>query len=460
MNKKLLRLFQSAPYPIKVAMASVNGVRLNYWRYKNRNKYLHTIAERDTWSEVEWEKWQNKRLEEILNLAANKVPYYRRYWAENGGLKNGKYLNLENWPVLKKDEIRNNAQDFINTDFNVNKLEHIQTSGTTGKPLNLFFNRNTTSIWYTIFEHRCKVWNKVSDKDIWANIGGQLITEYNQENPPFWVWNPPMNQLYLSSYHITQKNIPHYIGALFKYQVKYIIGYTSSIYSIAKNASILELKCPELKVVITNAEPLYEYQRSVISKAFKCNVIQTYGSSERILGASECSEGKLHAWPDGAIVETADNDNRIIPNGNRGKFVITGLLNEAMPLIRYEIGDVGIYSGYAKNICNCQRDFPIISEVTGRFDDIIKTQDGREVGRLDPIFKSDIRIKEAQIIQKSINYLEVKIVKDKNFDVADEIKIKERIKERVGNVSIKLIEVPSIPRLPNGKFKSVVSEVT
>src|SRR5204863_3503874 len=125
------------------------------------------------------------------------------------------------------------------------------------------------------------------------------------------------------------------------------------------------------------AEPLYEYQREAISRAFGCPVRETYGMAEIAAAAGECEHGSLHQWRDTGIIEATDGDGP-------SDFICTGLINADMPLIRYTVGDSGKLS--AKK-CPCGRNLPAIETIEGRTDDLLYTVDGRRIGRMDPVFK-------------------------------------------------------------------------
>ena len=108
------------------------------------------------------------------------------------------------------------------------------TSGTTGKPLNVWWSMETVRKWYALSEARCRYWNGVSRRDRWVMIGGQLVTPVSQRKPPFWVWNRGLNQLYMSSYHLAPDLIGSYLEAMSRYRVTYSYGYTSSLYALAQ----------------------------------------------------------------------------------------------------------------------------------------------------------------------------------------------------------------------------------
>ena len=62
--------------------------------------------------------------------------------------------------------------------------------------------------------------------------------------------------------------------------------------------------------------------------------------------------------------------------GEVGEIVATGLLNDAMPLIRYRVGD---YAAWAVNEkCPCGNSNPVIKNLEGRLDDYLLTSDGRK----------------------------------------------------------------------------------
>src|SRR5262249_32972322 len=156
----------------------------------------------------------------------------------------------------------------------------------------------------------------------------------------------------------------------------------------------------KMSVAISNAEPLFDYQRAVIEQAFQCPVRETYGMAEIVSAASECEAGRLHAWPEAGILETINHAGNIV-HDEPGEFVCTGLLNEDMPLVRYRVGDRGAIEENAR--CECERTLPVFAAIEGRIDDTLYTTDGRRIGRLDTVFKSELPIKEAQIVQETLN---------------------------------------------------------
>ncbi|MEM7344600.1 MAG: AMP-binding protein [Chloroflexota bacterium] len=462
MNDTLLRIYHGMPYPFRVAMASTWGYRLRWWRYTAETERLKEEAlAREQWSTEQWKAWQEERLGQILHRAATQVPYYREIWSkrrQQGDKASWDYL--ENWPILEKDPLRNTPRAFVADDCDIKKMYHEHTSGTTGKSLDLWWSQEMVREWYALFEARWRHWYGVSRHDRWAILGGQLVVPTKKRQPPFWVWNAGLNQLYMSSYHLAPDLIHHYFEALQKYKIKYVLGYTSSLHELAETALrqggdiLAQARNLPLKVIITNAEPVFDYQRKAIEEAFQRPLKETYGMSEAVAAASECEHHHLHLWPEIGWIEVVNQDQPV-PLGTSGDLVCTGLLNIDMPLIRYRIGDRGALPA-EHTVCACGNQLPILASVEGRIDDVLYTADGRRIGRLDPIFKARLPVREAQIIQDSLQQVRVRYVPTAEFTAEAGQSIIKRLQDRMGDVTVTLEELEQIPRTNNGKFRAVV----
>jgi phenylacetate-CoA ligase len=180
--------------------------------------------------------------------------------------------------------------------------------------------------------------------------------------------------------------------------------------------------------------------------------------AELVAAASECQQGTLHLWPEVGRVEVMQGDE-LVADGKTGDLVCTGLLNVDMPLIRYRVGDLGNLPSIATS-CDCGRTLPIMGSLEGRLDDILYTSDGRRIGRLDPVFKAHMPIREAQIIQEALDRIRVRYVPTKEFTPSAALVISKRLKERLGAVEVVLEPMNLVPRERNGKFRSVICNLT
>ena len=92
-------------------------------------------------------------------------------------------------------------------------------------------------------------------------------------------------------------------------------------------------------------------------------------------------------------------------------------------------------------------------------DDVLYTSDGRPVGRLDPVFKRQLAIREAQVIQEALTVLRVRYVAAAGYGDADADAIVRGLRARMGTVHVRVERVEAIPRAANGKFRSVICQI-
>ncbi len=455
LNDRALRVYHRLPSGPRSAAASLWGLYLRSWRYgAGTDRLVAEALDRERWDEAAWRAYRDARLAAILRRAASDVPFYREQWAERRRRGDrASWEQLENWPILEKDAVRANPRAFVADSCRVSGMYRDQTSGTSGTPMTLYWSRKVLREWYALAEARWRVWYGVSRRDRWAILGGQIVAPVAQRRPPFWVWNRGLRQLYLSSYHLAQDLIPFYLDALVRFRVTYVLGYSSSLHELARGALRLGRDDVRLRVAVTNAEPLYAYQGDAIARAFGCPVRETYGMAEAVAAAGECEHGTMHLWPEAGVVEILSARGPAAA-GEAGELVCTGLLNTDMPLVRYRVGDRGALADSVR--CPCGRTLPALASIEGRSDDLLYTRDGRPIGRLDPVFKSELPLIEAQIIQERLDRLRVRYVPAPEFSPSAGRALIQRLQDRMGDIEVVLEAVDAVPRTDRGKFRAVV----
>ena len=452
-------LYQGLPPPLRHAAASAYGWYLRWWRYGSDTDRLVRQAQlREAWTEDQWRRHQAEGLRSILQRAATQVPYYRDAWqSRRAAGDEASWENLEHWPVLSKEEVRKNPTAFLADDARTSRMLRLSTSGTSGSPVTTWRSRRMMHEHYALFEARTRGWYGVDRSMRWAILGGQIVTPASQTKPPFWTWNAGLRQLYLSTLHLSSANVGAYLEAMRRYRVSYVFGYASSMHWLAHLAREQSLDAPQLVVAVSNAEPLHPLQRELIADVFGCPVRDTYGMVEFVTAATECEHGVLHVWPETGVVEVLDDASDVVLGpGQAGRLVGTGLLNENMPLIRYDVGDRGVLGAAGDRPCACGRLLPRFERIEGRSSDNLVTTDGRRVFWINPVFY-DLPVQEAQVIQESLVRLLVRVVPGSGYEARIERAIERRLQQRLGNVDVVFEYVTSIPRGANGKFRPVVN---
>ena len=440
-------------------LCSAYGLKLYHERYSSPWKnYFESLMRTEYYTKEDLSRIQRQKLLNIVKLSLRNTEYY------SSCLKNldierscGTDEVLKELPILEKETVRVNPDAFISKKFNRKRLLKINTSGTTGTPMSIYMTPEARKANYAFFA-RSKKWAGLNSFSKSITLAGRLIVPQKQKKPPFWRRNYCLNNTLFSSYHIDESSIPMYIEEMASINPEYIDSYPSSIYPIAKYLLGTNHRGIRPLAIITSSETLLNNQREVIEKAFGCRVYDQYGSAEQVVFACQCEFGSYHINPEYGILEVVDKNNNSLKTGELGEFVCTGFTNEAMPLIRYKIGDMGIVSN---RHCKCGRNFPILEMITGRVDDVLITPEGKYVGRLDPIFKGmSNTIKETQIIQQKYDLIEINIVKGEGYKERDAKSLISELKKRVGqNVTVKLNYATKIEKTKSGKFRSVINNI-
>ncbi len=417
-------------------------------------KYKKLLDQSQWWSKNELQYYQLQQLKRLINLAWNYVPYYRGAM-QVFNVKPEDFGSLDDlalMPFVEKDIIRRRGEELVSTKSTQMALYQCHTSGTTGTPLTIYRDLRNIGFEYAMLS-RQREWAGLQPGDRCATLKGELFPATNIQKGVYWDLNIAENKLVMSSYHLAERTVDRYIDAFDKYRPRAIDGYPSSIYALAKFMLDRDIIIP-MKAVLTSSETLAPEQKEVIEQAFACRVFDYYGMAERVAAIHTCEHGRYHVVPEYSIVE-------FVRNGNLadGYFEIVGtaLNNDAMPLIRYRVGDIARVS---QGSCTCGREYPVVDAIVGRTDDYVVTPSGKLVGRLDHIFKGARNLIQAQIYQPNRQRIVLRVVPDRTFTKKDGERILQKLHERVGDgVNCEIEYVPYIARTRRGKIKSVISEV-
>jgi phenylacetate-CoA ligase len=195
--------------------------------------------------------------------------------------------------------------------------------------------------------------------------------------------------------------------------------------------------------------------RTVFEEVYNCKTFDGWSGVEACGLISECEQGSLHISSDAGIIEVLDDLLKPAPLGIEGTVFCTGLLNQDQPLIRYNIGDRIILS---KKVCSCGRMLPVVQEILGRVEDVVLSCDGKEMVRFHSVFNNLETVRQAQVIQETLDRIHIKVVSDK-LSIKDKNLIMARLISQLGKMNITIEEVDEIQLNKNGKFQAVISKL-
>lgn len=452
-------IYNNSPYYLQNVAVSAYGY---YYRKKSMNKdvlnHLNELEKTQWYNKLDLEKYQNKKLKCLIKHAYENVPYYHRIFREKGltpdDIKSKD--DLTKLPYLTKDDIRKNFNDLIAKNYRINQLQLVHTSGTTGSPLELYWDKNI-QVMENAFIRRHWGWANFGLNDKRITLRGNVIVPLSQKKKPFWRYNIPEKQIFFSAFHINSETLGDYVNKIKELSLKAIQGYPSTIYTLAKYMSENNIIVP-VDAVFTSSEPVYEIQREVIENQFQCKIFDLYGLSERTVAAGQCPEGNYHIFYEYGIMELSKNDE-IVSDNEFGEIISTGLNNYGMPLIRYRTGDT---TKLKDESCACERNLPLMDPVQTKLDDVIIAKDGNVLSPsvLTHPFKPLVNIKKSQIIQESKDKLIIKIVKRQEYSEKDSVFLLNELYTRVGSdMTIELDFVEDIPLTKAGKYRWIISRI-
>lgn len=464
MNHYATTLYQAAPVWCQNLLLTGFGALLERERYSGRYGEFRDMLARTEWLGPEdLGAYQDEQLRFVVKHAYETVPFYRRRFDEIR-LKpediRGR-SDLPKVPLLSRDDIRTHFDDLRSSAVPARAMRQGHTSGTTGTPLTVGYDRDTVWMTYAVFDRHYR-WAGLRmgrDGDRIAVARGNVIVPLQQKAPPFWRFNRRQNQMLLSSFHLSKTTLPSYFDALESFQPAVLDGYPSTLYILAKYLIGRGETFP-LRAAVTSSETLYDFQRAAIEQAFECRVFDYFALAERAVFSGECDrhEGH-HVAMEYGLAEVVDERGQPVGHGTTGRLVGTTLHNWAMPLIRYVTNDM---TALRAGRCSCGRGLELMEDVATKAEDVITLKDGRLISPsvLTHPFKPLESIEGSQIVQKAPDHVVIRIVPSPEYDPALGDHLVREFKGRLGHdVRIDVQLVDRLEPSRNGKFKWVISEV-
>ena len=365
---------------------------------KGIKRYKDLLQESQFFSEEQVLKLQKEWLSTLLKHCQS-IPWYSIKYREYGvnPQSNDPFKELRKLPILSKKEVLDNHADFCIPAVQDNSLSFF-TSGTTGEPLRAYTSKNQWIIEQGVIWRSWK-WAGYNLRDRIA-----IFRSYSpKKGEPKRKLDRLKNWAYFSVYDMTDSDLEEYFTFLQSWKPKFLRGYPSSLYLIAQYALKKGYKLPYLKAAFTASESLAPDFREVIRDAFNIEVFDHYGQAEVTCMLHDCEkhEGMHLDWEYG-FVELEPNSNQ-----NNYSIIATNLHNFAMPLLRYDTGDVCKESW---SDCGCDRKSKVIGEILGRRDDYIYSSEGSKIPTVNiyTYFSKLTDLKRFQIIQEKRGSLLIK----------------------------------------------------
>ncbi len=346
------------------------------WDEEEFIRYYTWLEKTQWWSRAELEAYQLEKLQTLVKHAYENVPYYRQLF-DKKKLKPENIItlaDLQKLPLLHKDDLRKNSEDFLPCNVDKSRLRYVTTSGSTGKPLGVYWDKSITVLHERAFEYRQWGWAGYRFGDRFVTL--KYPPQTTRGSKKAWQeYNPAHNEIRLSIYDMTEDNLFKYVELIKKFQPKFIYAVPSAIEILARFMKRNALAAPTIKAIFCESETLYAEQRNLIESQFDCKIFSGYGMTERAADAVECELHRgYHVNMEYGIFELLDKDNQVIEKpGMPGRVVGTGLDTFYMPLLRYVTDDIAEYSPIT---CDCNRQATLVKNFRGRLRELIFSKSG------------------------------------------------------------------------------------
>lgn len=438
-------IYNKLPVSLQNFACSMEGARINRVRYGSYfEKVLKQYKKTGKASYEQIREYQDEKLKKLLIHAYETVPYYKKEFDDCGfNPYEFRYADeLAALPIITKEILKEHEKEFVSTAKLPSKTFIHLTGGTTGKSLNYYTTLNEQSEqWAVWWRYRENLGIKRSD---WCGeFGSKLLVPREQKAPPYWRCDYSEHRMFFSPYHLNADTVKDYAEGLAN--VKWIHGYTSKLADMAYQLIEAGIAVP-MDFVTIGAENMYDTQKKLLERAFRCRVYQHYGLTEGAANISQSLDGILRVDEDFSYVEFIDN-------GKDHNIIGTNFHYYRMPLIRYNTGD------YAELSSSQDGGFRIVESLHGRESEYIIKPDGSKITAVEfdeEIFAKVSHMAQAQIVQRSKTELIIHVIKLEGYTNSDEEMLFRRLNTVVGGDMNYRIEYPEmLEKAKNGKFKLI-----
>lgn len=273
-------------------------------------------------------------LNSLLNHAVSSTEFYKN---------NDNYTSIFDFPIINKNLIRDNFDKFKSSKYKERNCQIVSTSGSTGAPFSVLHNkkkrnRNTADNLYFSIRSGYQIGQQLIYLKIWSDKDKFSLFS------KFWLQNIRPKSIF----KLNPEDIEKFIYNLEKGEgKKSILGYPSGFEKICRYMDEVKqepLNC-NIKSVIGMSEAINEYTYNSIKKYFGIAPISRYSNNENGILAHQdpTSNTKFVINSASYFIEVFDLVNDIpVQNGELGRIIVTDLHNYAMPMIRYDTGDIGV----------------------------------------------------------------------------------------------------------------------
>ena len=427
------------------------GEAIHGWNVLER---IEQLGDMEHWPREQIESFQVEKLKRLLRHAYENVPFYRSFWDGAGVHPNQVETlgDLSGFPRVTKALLVQAGDTALDQSRSKRRFLRKTSSGSSGEPL-VYYETKAHHSWSVAAAMHGWTWAGWRPGDRWirSQYCGRLGLLARIEHRLFHCLYMPLDVLDGPFVH-------RFVEKAVRFKPMMLRGYAGGTYVFAK--FLLDSAETRLrpKVVITTGDTLYPHYRQAIEEAFGCPVFDAYGG-EGIVVANQCERGSYHMLP--VVHVEWEPEGAPMAEGQPGRLILTSLTNYAMPMIRYDIGDIAIPG---TGSCPCGRSWPVLKKIIGRETDIVVTPSGRNLvcHHFNNVIRTVAGVDQFQVIQDEPGGVILRLVTNPTYEKhSDQPHIAAKLEELGGaGFSVQVEYVTSMPVPPSGKRRYIISKVS
>ncbi len=422
-------------------------------------KFRDVLAETERLPPDKLRAYQNSLLTPLVLHAQRNVPFYKQrlvsYCQES-------QADLTRWseiPILTRAAVQQNFDALSSAIVPpyAGQVKADETSGSTGRPVRYRTNELATVASSGATDRSFRWWSFDGSKTMASFVARTRTDTRPPEGATEIGWRAGSAGLHHTLDLSADADMR--IDWLRRRQPNYLTAHSFVLLETAERVLERGLRLP-LEQITSIGTVLTDDIRQACFSAFGTRPIDQYGAQETGLLASECPWcGHMHVNAETALVEILDDAGAPVAPGATGRVVVTPFYNYAMPLIRYELGDLAVA---APERVKCRIKLPALARVLGRYRNAFTLRDGRRIIPYIPVaqLRQLISFQQYQIVQTDPASIEVRYVPLDRGKAVDRQALEACVRKAIDpSFSVQPIAVEAIERSPSGKFEDYISLV-
>jgi phenylacetate-CoA ligase len=405
------------------------------------------------WDEERKRRWVLDRLRFTLRRAYNETRYYRELFDKVGfdPAEDFSFDDFARLPALEREEIRSARAQLLSSNVSPRMMKKDSTGGSTGAP---------TEIWLGPEEMG---WRESCGEYFMRRIGaaegartalfwGHHLDPRASDSLRDRVYAFKTNVRWFDCFRLSPETLEGYHRAFEEYRPACIVAYASALASLAEYLLERGIKPGyPTRCLVTGAEKLMPRHREIIERVFARPLHERNGSRDAGHIGYQVDPRNTHDYE-------IDWSNVIVEpegDGPQSHILITKLHADAMPMIRYRIGDIGRFLGSSRP----GHPAFAVREIMGRDTDRVWLPDGRWITGLQiPHLMKDYPVREFMLVQRADYTIEMLIVPINDFGEQLSKSIIATVEKNLPALPVSIKVVDEIPRTRANKWRPVVSE--